>query len=92
MRREAWGTGLSHLQLRRSGREKQKLGYCGFTECWAVANVGRLDMAQVRSASSFTGCVDSLAALSLRTGEIRGCLLSHVIADSDGWSSYTPCT
>ncbi|MWF56864.1 XcyI family restriction endonuclease [Escherichia coli] len=50
-------------------KSHQKARQRGFTECWTVVNVGRLDMVKARSESPSTDRFYSLAALSLRAGD-----------------------
>ncbi len=65
------GTDVSNIHNRIGEAEKshQKARQRGFTECWTVVNVGRLDMAKARSESPSTDRFYSLAALSLRAGD-----------------------
>jgi hypothetical protein len=65
------GTDVSNIHNRIGEAEKshQKARQRGFTECWTVVNVGRLDMDKAYSESPSTDRFYSLAALSSRTGE-----------------------
>lgn len=65
------GTDVSNIHNRIGEAEKshQKARQRGFTECWTVVNVGKLDLAKARSESPSTDRFYSLAALALRTGE-----------------------
>ncbi|MGL6527857.1 XcyI family restriction endonuclease [Aeromonas hydrophila] len=65
------GTDVSNIHNRIGEAEKshQKAKNRGFTECWTVVNVGRLDMDKARSESPSTNFFYSLVNLSLRTGE-----------------------
>ena len=65
------GTDVSNIHNRIGEAEKshQKARQRGFTECWTVVNVGRLDMVKARSESPSTDRFYSLAALSLRAGD-----------------------
>lgn len=65
------GTDVSNIHNRIGEAEKshQKARRRGFTECWTVVNVARLDMAKAHSESPSTDRFYSLAALSLRTGD-----------------------
>lgn len=50
-------------------KSHQKAHQRGFTECWTVVNVGRLNMAKAHSESPSTDRFYSLAALSPRAGD-----------------------
>lgn len=65
------GTDVSNIHNRIGEAEKshQKAKGRGFTECWTVVNVGRLDLDKARSESPSTNRFYSLVNLSLRTGE-----------------------
>lgn len=65
------GTDVSNIHNRIGEAEKshQKARKDGFTECWTVVNVGRLDMDKARLQSPSTNRFYSLAALSLGTGD-----------------------
>jgi len=65
------GTDVSNIHNRIGEAEKshQKARQRGFTECWTVVNVSRLDMVKARSESPSTDRFYSLAALSLRSGD-----------------------
>lgn len=65
------GTDVSNIHNRIGEAEKshQKARQRGFTECWTVVNVTRLDMAKARGESPSTDRFYSLAALSLRSGD-----------------------
>jgi len=65
------GTDVSNIHNRIGEAEKshQKARQRGFTECWTVVNVSRLDLVKARSESPSTDRFYSLAALSLRSGE-----------------------
>jgi hypothetical protein len=65
------GTDVSNIHNRIGEAEKshQKARKRGFTECWTVVNVGRLDMAKARSESPSTDRFYSLANLITRTGD-----------------------
>jgi len=65
------GTDVSNIHNRIGEAEKshQKARQRGFTECWTVVNVARLDMVKARGESPSTDRFYSLAALSLRTGD-----------------------
>jgi len=65
------GTDVSNIHNRIGEAEKghQKARQRGFTECWTVVNVARLDITKAHSESPSTNRFYSLAALSLRTGE-----------------------
>lgn len=65
------GTDVSNIHNRIGEAEKshQKARQRGFTECWTVVNVARLDMMKARSESPSTDRFYSLAALSLRAGD-----------------------
>lgn len=65
------GTDVSNIHNRIGEAEKshQKARQNGFTECWTVVNVGRLDMEKARIQSPSTNRFYSLAALSLGTGD-----------------------
>ncbi|MBO2007075.1 XcyI family restriction endonuclease [Serratia marcescens] len=58
---------MQHPQPHRRSRATRRQR--GFTECWTVVNVGRLDMVKARSESPSTDRFYSLAALSLRAGD-----------------------
>jgi hypothetical protein len=64
------GTDVSNIHNRIGEAEKshQKARQRGFTECWTVVNVGRLDMAKARSESPSTDRFYSLASLATRAG------------------------
>lgn len=66
------GTDISNIHNRIGEAEKshQKARRRGFTECWTVVNVERLDIEKARSESPSTDRFYSLAALSLRDGDI----------------------
>jgi hypothetical protein len=68
------GTDVSNIHNRIGEAEKshQKARHRGFTECWTVVNVGRLDPAKARSESPSTDRFYSLASLATRTGEEYG--------------------
>ncbi|MCC4593986.1 XcyI family restriction endonuclease, partial [Xanthomonas campestris pv. cannae] len=65
------GTDVSNIHNRIGEAEKshQNARQRGFTECWTVVNVGRLDMVKARSESPSTDRFYSLTALSLRAGD-----------------------
>ncbi len=65
------GTDVSNIHNRIGEAEKshQKARQSGFTECWTVVNVSRLDMVKARSESPTTNRFYSLTALALRTGD-----------------------
>ena len=65
------GTDVSNIHNRIGEAEKshQKARQNGFTECWTVVNVSRLDMAKARSESPTTNRFYSLTALALRAGD-----------------------
>jgi len=65
------GTDVSNIHNRIGEAEKshQKARGRGFTECWTVVNVARLDRLKARSESPSTDRFYSLAALSLRKGD-----------------------
>ncbi|HGG8838334.1 TPA: XcyI family restriction endonuclease [Enterobacter hormaechei subsp. xiangfangensis] len=65
------GTDVSNIHNRIGEAEKshQKARARGYTECWTVINVSRLDMAKARSESPSTDRFYSLTELSLREGE-----------------------
>lgn len=65
------GTDVSNIHNRIGEAEKshQKARQCGFTECWTVVNVARLDMVKARGESPSTDRFYSLTALSLRSGD-----------------------
>jgi len=65
------GTDISNIHNRIGEAEKShnKARQRGFTECWTVVNVSRLDMEKARSESPSTNRFYSLASLSLRSGE-----------------------
>jgi len=65
------GTDVSNIHNRIGEAEKshQKARQKGFTECWTVVNVARLDMQKARGESPSTNRFYSLAALSLRDGD-----------------------
>jgi hypothetical protein len=65
------GTDVSNIHNRIGEAEKshQKARKDGFTECWTVINVVRLDMDKARLQSPSTNRFYSLTALSLRTGD-----------------------
>lgn len=65
------GTDVSNIHNRIGEAEKshQKARQRGFTECWTVVNVSRLDMTKIHRESPSTDRFYSLAALSLRDGE-----------------------
>lgn len=65
------GTDVSNIHNRIGEAEKshRKARKRGFTECWTVVNVGRLDMTKAHSESPSTDRFYSLASLSTRTGE-----------------------
>lgn len=65
------GTDVSNVHNRIGEAEKS---HCnarrkGFTECWTVVNVARLDMAKARSESPSTDRFYSLASLGTRAGD-----------------------
>lgn len=64
------GTDVSNIHNRIGEAEKshQKAKNSGFTECWTVVNVDRLDMAKAKSESPSTDRFYSLTALALRSG------------------------
>jgi hypothetical protein len=64
------GTDVSNIHNRIGEAEKshQKARQRGFTECWTVVNVGRLDIAKARSESPSTDRFYSLASLATRAG------------------------
>ncbi|MDT3541113.1 XcyI family restriction endonuclease [Cronobacter sakazakii] len=65
------GTDVSNIHNRIGEAEKshQKARARGYTECWTVINVSRLDMVKARSESPSTDRFYSLTELSLREGE-----------------------
>ena len=65
------GTDVSNIHNRIGEAEKshQKARQSGFTECWTVVNVSRLDMVKARSESPTTNRFYSLTALALRAGD-----------------------
>ncbi|MHB1749538.1 MAG: XcyI family restriction endonuclease [Acidithiobacillus sp.] len=65
------GTDVSNIHNRIGEAEKshQKARKRGFTECWTVVNVSRLDMVKAKSESPSTDRFYSLAALALRQGD-----------------------
>lgn len=65
------GTDVSNIHNRIGEAEKshQKARQQGFTECWTVVNVSRLDIMKARSESPSTDRFYSLAELSLRSGD-----------------------
>lgn len=65
------GTDVSNIHNRIGEAEKshQKARQRGFTECWTVVNVGRLDRDKAHSESPSTNRFYSLAALALRSGD-----------------------
>lgn len=65
------GTDVSNIHNRIGEAEKshQKARQSGFTECWTVVNVSRLDMVKAQSESPTTNRFYSLTALALRTGD-----------------------
>ena len=65
------GTDVSNIHNRIGEAEKshQKARLLGFTECWTVVNVGRLDMEKARSESPSTDRFYSLGSLLLRSGD-----------------------
>ena len=64
------GTDISNIHNRIGEAEKshQKARGRGFTECWTVVNVSRLDMAKARSESPSTDRFYSLTELASRQG------------------------
>ncbi len=64
------GTDISNIHNRIGEAEKshQKARRRGFTECWTVVNVSRLDMAKARSESPSTDRFYSLTELASRQG------------------------
>jgi len=64
------GTDVSNIHNRIGEAEKshQKARQRGFTECWTVVNVGRLDMEKAKSESPSTDRFYSLTNLALRSG------------------------
>lgn len=64
------GTDISNIHNRIGEAEKshQKARRRGFTECWTVVNVSRLDMAKARSESPSTDRFYSLTELASRKG------------------------
>jgi len=65
------GTDASNVHNRIGEAEKshQKARRRGFTECWTVVNVGRLDMVKAHSESPSTDRFYSLANLAARSGD-----------------------
>jgi hypothetical protein len=65
------GTDVSNIHNRIGEAEKshQKAHQRGFTECWTVVNVGRLDMTKAKGESPSTDRFYSLATLVRGTGE-----------------------
>lgn len=65
------GTDVSNIHNRIGEAEKshQKARQRGFTECWTVVNVGRLDMVKARGESPSTDRFYSLASLVTRAGD-----------------------
>ncbi len=65
------GTDVSNIHNRIGEAEKshQKARQRGFTECWTIVNVNRLDLLKARSESPSTDRFYSLISLVTRTGE-----------------------
>lgn len=65
------GTDHSNIHNRIGEAEKshQKARQRGYTECWTVVNVSRLDMTKAKGESPSTDRFYSLSALSLKAGE-----------------------
>ena len=65
------GTDVSNIHNRIGEAEKshQKARKRGFTECWTVINVGKLDLEKAHSESPSTDRFYSLSALSMRSGK-----------------------
>lgn len=65
------GTDVSNIHNRIGEAEKshQKARGLGYTECWTVVNVSRLDMDKARKESPSTNRFYSITDLSLREGE-----------------------
>jgi len=65
------GTDISNIHNRIGEAEKshQKARQQGFTECWTVVNVTRLDLDKARRESPSTDRFYSLSALTLRNGD-----------------------
>lgn len=65
------GTDVSNIHNRIGEAEKshQKARKRGFTECWTVVNVGKLDLEKAKSESPSTDRFYSLSQLALRSGE-----------------------
>lgn len=65
------GTDVSNIHNRIGEAEKshQKARRAGFTECWTVVNVSKLDLEKAKSESPSTDRFYSLSELSLREGD-----------------------
>lgn len=57
-----------HNRLGEAEKSHQKARLQGFTECWTVVNVGKLDMVKARSESPSTNRFYSLTSLETRAG------------------------